>query len=445
MKLWQKNTDSLKSIVDFTIDQDQKLDISLAPFDILGNLAHAAMLHKIKLLKTDEYKLIQKELISLYHSVQSQGEFIIEDSIEDIHSQIENILTLKLGDVGKKIHAARSRNDQVLVDIKLFYRSFISELISEIKLLFDTLIELSKTYASDLLPGYTHFQLAMPSSFGLWFSAYAESLIDDVESMLAAYTIINKNPLGSAAGYGASFPIDRNLTTELLGFEKMNINVVYAQMSRTKADKCLAQALSNIADTINKLASDITLYMNQNFGFISFPDELTTGSSIMPHKKNPDVIEIIRAKTNQLKSLPNTISLLVGNLPSGYHRDFQLLKNELFPSLNNMKSVIQMMIFMLQNIQIKKGILNKEIYQHLFSVEEVNKLVLQGITFRAAYKQVGIQIENNTFTTDYTLNHCHIGSLGNLCLDEIQSNMSELISTFKFDIWKNKLNELLEV
>lgn len=432
MKLWQKDKASLASVEKFTMGRDQEMDMYLARFDVLGSLAHIQMLQSIGLLSNDELNVLSDELKSIYKKIES-GEFNVEDGVEDIHSKVELELTKKRGDVGKKIHSGRSRNDQVLVDIKLYLRHEIQEVVTETTVLFDLLLQQSEKYKAQLLPGYTHLQLAMPSSFGLWFGAYAESLVDDMITLEAAYRIVNKNPLGSAAGYGSSFPLNRKLTTDLLGFDDLNYNVVYAQMGRGKTERIVASALSNIAATLSKLSMDAVLFMNQNFGFISFPDELTTGSSIMPHKKNPDVFELIRARCNQMISLPNDIALLTTNLPSGYHRDFQLLKEKLFPAIQSLKDCLQMMHVMLSNIQVKENILANEQYKFLFSVEEVNKLVMKGIPFRDAYKQVGITIEKGEFTYSTTLAHTHEGSIGNLSNDKINSMMKIVLDKFRFE------------
>ncbi|HCR55114.1 MAG TPA: argininosuccinate lyase, partial [Cytophagales bacterium] len=441
-KLWQKDKDALKEVSQFTIGNDAELDLFLAPFDVLGSLAHIQMLESIGLLKKKELTVLSKELKSIYKQIQ-KGDFNIEEGVEDIHSQIELMLTSKLGDVGKKIHSGRSRNDQVLLDIKLFLRNEIQSLIYEIKTLFDLLISLSEKHQSDLLPGYTHLQLAMPSSFGLWFGAYAESLVDDVISLQSAFKIANKNPLGSAAGYGSSFPLDRKMTTSLLGFSDLNYNVVYAQMGRGKTEKVIAAALTNVAGTLAKLAMDACLYLNQNFAFISFPEELTTGSSIMPHKKNPDVFELIRARCNALQVLPQEIALIISNLPSGYHRDLQMLKEKLFPSFKVLKDCIQMTGLMLSHIEVKKNLLEDEKYKYLFSVEEVNKLVLQGVPFRDAYKKVGQDIEKGQFSYDTNVKHTHEGSIGNLNTAEIKKMMNAEISAFPFQSMDEALKKLL--
>jgi len=442
MKLWQKDKDALNEISQFTIGNDARLDLYLAPFDVLGSLAHIRMLESIGLLQKDELKSLTAELITIYQSMEA-GEFQMEAGVEDIHSQIELMLTRKLGDVGKKIHSGRSRNDQVLVDIKLFLRSEIQSVVSEARKLFDLLISLSEKHKNDLMPGYTHLQLAMPSSFGLWFGAYAESLVDDVITMQSAYQIANKNPLGSAAGYGSSFPLNRKKTTELLGFDDLNYNVVYAQMGRGKTEKIVASAISNVAATLAKLSMDACLYLNQNFAFISFPDELTTGSSIMPHKKNPDVFELIRSRCNIIQSIPQEIQLIITNLPSGYHRDLQLLKEKLFPAFTTLKDCLRMAIIMLSRIEIRKNILEDEKYKFLFSVEEVNKLVLQGVPFRDAYKQVGRAIEEGEFTYSTKVAHTHEGSIGNLCHDEIRHMMEKAMAGFNFDMANSALKKLL--
>ncbi|GHN01431.1 argininosuccinate lyase [Cytophagales bacterium WSM2-2] len=442
MKLWQKDKDSLKEVTDFTTGKDREMDLYLARFDVLGSLAHIQMLQSINLLKSDELKLLQAELKNIYKEIE-KGNFKIEDDVEDIHSQVELLLTKKLGDVGKKIHSGRSRNDQVLVDVKLFLRSQLEELINEIKALFDLLISLSNQHKDKLLPGYTHLQLAMPSSFGLWFGAYAESLVDDVVTLRAAYDITNKNPLGSAAGYGSSFPLNRKMTTDLLGFADLNYNVVYAQMGRGKTERVVASSISNVAATLAKLSMDACLFLNQNFGFISFPDDLTTGSSIMPHKKNPDVFELIRAKCNILVALPNDIAMLTVNLPSGYHRDLQLLKEKLFPAFQTLTECIRMAGLMLSHIQVKDQLLGEEKYKYLFSVEEVNKLVLSGMPFRDAYKKIGKDIEDGKFNYSTNINHTHEGSIGNLCLDEIQGAMTNTLKSFPFLAVKNAITKLL--
>lgn len=404
----------------------------IAPFDVLGSLAHINMLESIGLLTKDELTALQHELKEIYRTIQ-KGEFSIAEGVEDVHSQVELMLTQKLGDVGKKIHSGRSRNDQVLVDIKLFLRSELERMVRDIQPLFTLLLEKAEENKRHLLPGYTHLQLAMPSSFGLWLGAYAESLVDDVTVLHAAFQVVNKNPLGSAAGYGSSFPLNRKLTTSLLGFADLNYNVVYAQMGRGKAERLVASALGSVAATLSKLAMDCTLYMNQNFGFISFPDQLTTGSSIMPHKKNPDVFELIRARCNALQALPNELLLISNNLPSGYHRDLQLLKEKLFPAFHTLRSCVDMMHLMLSHMKVTENILLDDRYRYLFSVEEVNKLVLQGVPFRDAYKKVGHDIEAGQFSANPVVLHTHEGSIGNLCLQEISSLMEKEVERFPFE------------
>src|ERR1019366_2600860 len=443
MKLWQKNIASVKEVETFTVGKDRELDLYLAPFDVLGSLAHIQMLQTINLLTSEELTVLQKGLKEIYKEIQS-GKFQLDGDVEDIHSQVEMMLTKKFGDTGKKIHSARSRNDQVLVDLKLYMRHEIEMLVHDIHEFFNLLLQQSETYKTYLLPGYTHLQLAMPSSFGLWFGAYAESLADDMITLYAAWEVVNKNPLGSAAGYGSSFPINRKLTTELLGFEDLNYNVVYAQMSRGKTERIVSQALANMGATLSRLSMDAFLYLNQNFDFISFPDNLTTGSSIMPHKKNPDVFELIRAHCNRIQALPNEIMLMAANLPSGYHRDFQLLKEHLIPAFENLRNCIAMATLMIQNIEIKKDILLDERYKYLFSVEEMNKLVLQGTPLRDAYRKTGMDIENNTFTYEASVNHTHEGSIGNLENDAIATMMDNILSRFNFAKVKDALEKLMK-
>ena len=442
MKLWQKDIQSLKSVEKFTVGNDRELDIYLAPFDVLGSLAHIKMLASIELLSSDELALLEVELKNIYQLIQ-KGDFKLDDGVEDIHSQVELMLTQKLGDVGKKIHSARSRNDQVLVDLKLFLRSEIEKLVFSTKALFDLLIQQSEKHKDDLLPGYTHLQLAMPSSFGLWFGAYAESLVDDLITLQAAFEVVNKNPLGSAAGYGSSFPINRKMTTDLLGFDDLNYNVVYAQMGRGKTERIVASALANIAASLSKLSMDACLYLNQNFSFISFPEELTTGSSIMPHKKNPDVFELIRSHCNRIQALPNEIMLMTSNLPSGYHRDLQLIKEHIIPSFQNLQSCIEMTGLMISNIVVKKDLLLNKQYQFLFSVEEVNKLVLQGVPFRDAYKQIGNDIDKGNFSYTPSPSHTHEGSIGNLQHQQVIFMMDKVLSRFNFSKVESALKQLL--
>ena len=442
MKLWQKDKTALKEVEQFTVGNDRELDLNLAKYDVLGSIAHVTMLASVGLLETDEKDVLIKELQNIYKGIDDT--FSLNEGVEDIHSQIELMLTEKLGDAGKKIHSARSRNDQVLVDLKLYLRNEIEQLVINTKSLFDLLIDKSEQYKNDLLPGYTHLQLAMPSSFGLWFGAYAESLVDDLVTVQSAYTIVNKNPLGSAAGYGSSFPINRTMTTALLGFDDLNYNVVYAQMGRGKTERIVASSIANIAATLSKLSMDACLFLNQNFAFISFPDELTTGSSIMPHKKNPDVFELIRSHCNRIQALPNEIMMMTTNLPSGYHRDLQLLKEHIIPAFKNLNDCIGMAGLMLSNIVVKKDLLKDEKYQYLFSVEEVNKQVLQGVPFRDAYKKTGKDIEDNAFTYSTAIHHTHEGSIGNLQNDKIRAMMEVVVHGFHFEKVHLALQQLLK-
>lgn len=415
----------------FTVGRDKEFDVLLAEYDVLGSLAHTQMLESVGLLSREDREQIHRELNNILIVIR-EGKFSIEKDIEDVHSQVEWMLTQRIGEAGKKIHSGRSRNDQVAVDIKLYLRAQVLALKEETHELFELLIHLSEQYKDKLLPGYTHLQIAMPSSFGLWFGAYAESLVDDLELLAAAYHIVNKNPLGSGAGYGSSFPLDREETTRLLHFATLNYNSVYAQMSRGKTEKIVATGLATIAGTLSRLAMDCCLYINQNFGFISFPSELTTGSSIMPHKKNPDVFELIRAKCNRIQAAPNELTLLINNLPSGYHRDLQLTKEILFPAIEEGKACLQMMRLMLSNIQIRDGILEDEKYKYLFSVEAVNELVNKGVPFREAYRQVGNQIDKGEFRFDHRqqLHHTHAGSIGNLSNDKIAAEMEKVMKKF---------------
>lgn len=431
-KIWSKAATSTSEQVEaFTVGRDKEFDVLLAEYDVLGSLAHTQMLESVGLLSREDRDLIHQELNNILTVIRG-GRFVIEKDIEDVHSQVEWMLTQRIGEAGKKIHSGRSRNDQVAVDIKLYLRAQVLHLKDEAHQLFELLIRLSEQYKDKLLPGYTHLQIAMPSSFGLWFGAYAESLVDDLELLAAAYHIVNKNPLGSGAGYGSSFPLDREQTTRLLQFDTLNYNSVYAQMSRGKTEKIVATGLASIAATLSRLAMDCCLYINQNFGFISFPPELTTGSSIMPHKKNPDVFELIRAKCNRIQAAPNELTLLINNLPSGYHRDLQLTKEILFPALEEGKACLQMMRLMLSNIQVKENILNDEKYKYLFSVEAVNELVNKGVPFREAYRQVGDQIDKGAFHFDHRqqLHHTHVGSIGNLANDRIAGEMDKVLAKF---------------
>lgn len=442
MKLWQKDSGALQAVEQFTVGNDRAMDMYLAPFDVLGSMAHITMLATVGLLEASEAQLLKKELFHIYTNIEA-GQFKLADDVEDIHSQIEILLTQALGEVGKKIHSARSRNDQVLVDIKLFLRHEINNTVKAVQQFFFLLQQQSEKYKNHFLPGYTHLQLAMPSSFGLWFGAYAESLVDDCITLQSAYKVVNKNPLGSAAGFGSSFPINRTLTTNLLGFDDLNYNVVYAQMGRGKAERITAQALANVADTLARLSMDMCLYLNQNFDFVSFPTELTTGSSIMPHKKNPDVFELIRSHCNRIKALPNEMMMQTTNLPSGYHRDLQLLKEHLFPAFTMIHQCLQMATLMLENIHIKENIIADEKYRYLFSVEEVNKLVLQGVPFREAYQQIGRLIEAGQFTYSTQLNHTHEGSMGNLCNPQIHQQMDAVMNGFGFEKAAQAIQQLL--
>jgi argininosuccinate lyase len=443
MKLWEKNTAALQEVEKFTVGNDRQFDLLLAPFDVLGSIAHVRMLQSVGLITAAEKQELVRELQEIYATIQS-GKFTIDEQVEDVHSQVEILLTRKLGESGKKIHSARSRNDQVLVDVKLFLRSELESLVGVILPFFELLQAQSEKYREDLLPGYTHLQLAMPSSFGLWFGAYAESLVDDLVLLKAAFGVVNKNPLGSAAGYGSSFPINRSLTTRLLGFEELNYNVVYAQMGRGKAERVTAMALANLADTLARLAMDACLFLNQNFAFVSFPAELTTGSSIMPHKKNPDVFELIRSHANRIKSLPNEIMMMTTNLPSGYHRDLQLLKEHLFPAFATLRECFSMAGLMLSHIEIKKDILQDEKYRYLFSVEEVNKLVLQGIPFRDAYRKIGMDIENGQYRYSTRVEHTHEGSIGNLCNPQIRQMLDQVVQGFNFTKIREAIEQLLD-
>lgn len=422
MKLWDKGYTTEKAVEVFTVGNDRELDLHLARYDVLGSLAHAQMLHHINLLSDDELSGIERELRAILHQIE-EGSFVIEAEFEDVHSKVEHVLTEKIGEAGKKIHTARSRNDQVLVDLHLFAKEEIREVKILIKALFDRLIALSEEHSHVLLPGYTHLQVAMPSSFGLWFGAYAESLIDDIHLLNAAYQIADQNPLGSAAGYGSSFPINRTFTTEKLGFSTLKYNSVAAQMSRGKLEKSISFGLASTAGTLSRFAMDVCLYMSQNFGFITFPDHLTTGSSIMPHKKNPDVFELVRAKCNKIQALPTELIMITNNLPSGYHRDLQILKESLFTGLFTLKSCLQITEFMLQHIQINKTAIDDPKYDYLYSVEAVNNEVLKGLSFREAYQKVGKNIAEGNYKPDKNVNHTHEGSIGNLCNEEIKAKM----------------------
>ena len=431
-KLWEKNVQVDHEVDIFTVGKDREMDIYLAKYDVLGSMAHITMLESIGLLTKEELNVLLAELRNIY-AVADRGEFIIEEGIEDVHSQVELMLTRRLGDMGKKIHSGRSRNDQVLTDLKLFTRTQIQELVELVSGLFDVLISQSNRYKDVLLPGYTHLQVAMPSSFGLWFGAYAESLVDDLQLMQAAYRICNRNPLGSAAGYGSSFPLNRQMTTDLLGFDSLDYNVVYAQMGRGKMERTVAFAMAGIAATLSKLAFDACMFNSQNFGFIKLPDQFTTGSSIMPHKKNPDVFELTRAKCNKLQGLPQQIILISNNLPSGYFRDLQIIKEVFLPAFDELKDCLRMVTHMMREVKVNEHILDDDKYSLLFSVEEVNRRVLAGMPFRDAYKQVGLDIEADKFIPSKSVNHTHEGSIGNLCNESITAMMRSVIGSFSFE------------
>jgi argininosuccinate lyase len=442
MKLWEKGTPVNKVIEAFTVGRDRELDLYLAESDVLGTIAHIIMLESVGLLSAEELVILRKELSVIYKTIQDGG-FTIESGVEDVHSQVEYLLTQRLGETGKKVHSGRSRNDQVLVDLRLFTRDNILDLATAVKYLFEGLQQQSDTYKDVLLPGYTHLQIAMPSSFGLWFGAYAEALADDMQLLLSAYRINNQNPLGSAAGYGSSFPLNRTMTTQLLGFDDLNYNVVYAQMGRGKVEKITAFAMSNLASTLSRMATDLCLYMSQNFGFITLPDELTTGSSIMPHKKNPDVFELLRARCNRLQQLPNEIGAILANLPSGYFRDMQMIKESFLPAFSEMQTILDIAAFMIKKINVKKDILSDPKYSYLFSVEAVNEAVLQGVPFRDAYKLVGKQIADGTFNPPVELNHTHEGSIGNLCNKEIALKFQKIFQSFEPEKIKAVKNNLI--
>lgn len=442
-KLWEKSTTVDHDVETYTVGLDREMDLYLAKYDVLGSMAHIRMLQSIGLLTAEELEQLTAGLRDIYKTIEA-GEFEIEENIEDVHSQVELMLTRRLGDIGKKIHSGRSRNDQVLVDLKLFIRSRIEDVTCAMTRLFNTLISQSEQYKDVIIPGYTHLQVAMPSSFGLWFGAYAESLTDDLTVLKAAYDVANRNPLGSAAGYGSSFPLNRSMTTTLLGFDSMNYNVVYAQMGRGKTERVVAQALGSIAATIGKLAFDACMFNSQNFGFIKLPDEFTTGSSIMPHKKNPDVFELTRAKCNKIQALPYEITLITNNLPSGYFRDLQLIKENFLPAFDSLISIIDMVNAMVSQIKVNRDAARDDRYKLMYSVEEVNRLTLEGVPFRDAYKQVGLAIEAGDFTPDYHLNHTHEGSIGNLCNDRIKELYDKILAGFKFDTYHKALSALLD-
>ncbi|RHJ93396.1 argininosuccinate lyase [Parabacteroides bouchesdurhonensis] len=442
-KLWEKNIQVDHEVDIFTVGRDREMDLYLAKYDVLGSMAHITMLESIGLLTKEELNVLLAELRNIY-TIANNGQFIIEEGIEDVHSQVELMLTRRLGDVGKKIHSGRSRNDQVLLDLKLFTRAQIQELVTLVSGLFDILIEQSNRYKNILLPGYTHLQVAMPSSFGLWFGAYAESLSDDLQMLQAAYKICNRNPLGSAAGYGSSFPLNRQMTTDLLGFDSMDYNVVYAQMGRGKMERTVAFAMAGIAATLSKLAYDACMFNSQNFGFIKLPDQFTTGSSIMPHKKNPDVFELTRAKCNKIQGLPQQITLISNNLPSGYFRDLQIIKEVFLPSFDELKDCLRMVTHMMREVKVNEHILDDNKYALLFSVEEVNRLVLAGVPFRDAYKQVGLNIEAGKFVPNKEVHHTHEGSIGNLCNDYISVLMQKVVDGFSFEKMNEAEKKLIE-
>lgn len=442
-KLWEKNFEVNKEIERFTVGRDREMDLYLAKYDVLGSMAHITMLESIGLLGSDELQPLLTELKAIYHTCE-KGEFVIEDGVEDVHSQVELMLTRKLGDMGKKIHSGRSRNDQVLVDLKLFTRHELIDVVEGVKVLFDELIQKSNQYKDVLMPGYTHLQIAMPSSFGLWFGAYAESLADDMLFLLAAYRMTNRNPLGSAAGYGSSFPLNRTMTTQLLGFDSMDYNVVYAQMGRGKMERNVAFAMATVAGTLAKMAYDACLFNCQNFQFVKLPKECTTGSSIMPHKKNPDVFELIRAKSNKLQSLPQQIMLIMNNLPVGYFRDLQIIKEVFLPAFDELKDCLQMAAYIINKMAVNEHILDNPMYDPMFSVEEVNRLAANGMPFRDAYKKVGLEIESGQFHADKNIHHTHEGSMDNLCNDKIEALMNQTMAEFGFDRVRKAEAQLLK-
>jgi len=441
-KIWEKGIPIDSLIEQFTIGRDPEMDMFLAPFDVIGSIAHIKMLNSIHLIKNEELPLLVAELIQIYHDIET-GSFVIEEGVEDVHSQVELLLTRKLGDIGKKIHSGRSRNDQVLLDLKLFIRNEIKEIVALTEELFNELIQRSEQNKNVLIPGYTHLQVAMPSSFGLWFGAYAESLTDDLQQLYASWKISNQNPLGSAAGYGSSFPLNRQMTTDLLGFDNLNYNVVYAQMGRGKVEKSVAFAISSIASTLSKMAYDVCLFMSQNFGFVALPDNLTTGSSIMPHKKNPDVFELLRSHCNKLQSLPNEITLMVNNLPSGYFRDLQVVKEVFIPAFGELKDCLKIAAYAISYLKINDKILDDRKYDFIFSVEEVNKMVNEGVPFRDAYKHVGQKIMEGSFIPVKKIKHTHEGSIGNLCNKEIADKIQQIIRCFNFDKIDAAIGQLL--
>lgn len=442
-KLWEKNYEINHEIERFTVGRDREMDLYLAKYDVLGSMAHITMLESIGLLEKEELKPLLDELKNIYDLCE-KGEFVIEDGIEDVHSQVELMLTRKLGDMGKKIHSGRSRNDQVLVDLKLFTRHQLKEIADAVKVLFDELLQKSNQYKEVLMPGYTHLQIAMPSSFGLWFGAYAESLADDMLFLQAAYKMTNRNPLGSAAGYGSSFPLNRTMTTQLLGFDSMDYNVVYAQMGRGKMERNVAFALASVAGTLAKMAFDACMFNSQNFSFVKLPKECTTGSSIMPHKKNPDVFELIRAKCNKIQALPQQVMMIMNNLPVGYFRDLQIIKEVFLPAFDELADCLQMAAYIINKIEVNEHILDNTMYDPIFSVEEVNRLAAAGMPFRDAYKKVGLEIEAGTFHADHNIHHTHEGSIGNLCNDEINALMNNVLKGFNFERMTEAEKKLLE-
>lgn len=444
MKLWSKGFEINKEIERFTVGRDREMDLYLAKYDVLGSMAHITMLNSIGLIGDEELPQLLHELRAIY-DVCERGEFVIEDDIEDVHSQVELMLTRALGDMGKKIHSGRSRNDQVLVDLKLFTRAALRSIVEETKSLFDELLAKSEEYKDVLMPGYTHLQIAMPSSFGLWFGAYAESLTDDMLFLQAAYRMTNRNPLGSAAGYGSSFPLNRQMTTDLLGFDTMNYNVVYAQMGRGKMERNVAMAMASVAGTVAKMAFDACMFNSQNFSFVKLPKECTTGSSIMPHKKNPDVFELIRAKCNKLQGLPQQVTLIMNNLPCGYFRDLQIIKEVFLPAFENLKDCLSMAAYIINRMEVRTDILDNPMYDAIFSVEEVNRLAVEGMPFRDAYRKVGLDIDTGNFTPDKDIRHTHEGSIGNLCNDRIQSLMESILKEFNFERVDDAERKLLAV
>ena len=442
-KLWTKNVRMTEEIERFTVGRDREMDLYLAKYDVLGSMAHITMLESIGLLEADELKALLAELRNIYAQAE-RGEFVIEEGVEDVHSQVEMMLTSRLGDMGKKIHSGRSRNDQVLVDLKLFIRDQIKEIAGLVQNLFGELIAQSNRYKDVLMPGYTHLQVAMPSSFGLWFGAYAEGLVDDMQYLQAAWKITNRNPLGSAAGYGSSFPLNRQMTTDLLGFDSMDYNVVYAQMGRGKTERNVAFSMATIAGTIAKLAFDACMFNSQNFAFVKLPDDCTTGSSIMPHKKNPDVFELTRAKCNKIQALPQTITLIMNNLPCGYFRDLQIIKEAFLPAFDELKDCLQMAAYIINKMKVNEHILDNPIYDYMFSVEEVNRLAREGMPFRDAYKKVGLDIEAGNFSPDKNIRHTHEGSIGNLCNDRIEALMQDVVAGFNFERMESAVRELID-